>query len=200
LTAGKAAPGAVGAGGTPETGSDMLAAITPVARMPASDTRLPNGSCQFILRPNGSLTPSGARRFLLLIGSMTIAIALPFALHGFWPVLAIAVLEIAALGWALYLSMRASRRSEAIFVDGDTVRVERVDRTGLHSVEFTRHWARVTLLAVVATHRSRLFIESHGRGCEVGRFLTEEERQAFARRLRQLIGGVNRSPPLDPLR
>lgn len=178
----------------------MLGAITPVVPMPASDTRLPNGSCQFVLQPNGSLTPAGARRFLLLIGSMTIAIALPFALHGFWPVLAIAVLEIGALGWALYLSMRASRQREQIFVDGDSIRVERLDATGTHCIEFTRHWARVTLLAVVATHRSRLLIESHGRGCEVGCFLTEEERQACARRLRQLIGGVNVSPPLDPAR
>ncbi len=168
--------------------------------MPASDTRLPNGSCQFILQPNGSLTATGARRFLLLIGSMTIAIALPFALHGFWPVLAIAVLEIGALGWALYLSMRASGHREAIIVDGDTIRIESLDASGSHCVEFTRHWARVTLRAVVATKRSRLYIESHGRGCEVGRFLTEEERQVFARQLSKLIGGVNMSPPLDPVR
>ena len=40
-------------------------------------------------------------------------------------------------------------------------------------------------------------IESHGRACEVGRFLTEEERLGLAGRLRQLVGRSSESPALD---
>jgi uncharacterized membrane protein len=164
--------------------------------MPASATRLADGSCQFVLRPNGSLSPAGARWFLWPIGGMTSAIALFFTSQGLWPVLPFAGLEIGVLVWALRASMRTSRRRETILVDEDTVRVEREDRTGLHRAEFARHWARVSLRAAQATYPSRLLIESHGRGCEVGRFLTEKERQAFSQQLHRIVGGVNASPPL----
>ena len=39
-------------------------------------------------------------------------------------------------------------------------------------------------------------IESHGRQCEVGDFLTEEERRGLAERLNRLIGRINESPRL----
>jgi uncharacterized membrane protein len=36
----------------------------------------------------------------------------------------------------------------------------------------------------------------HGRGHEVGKFLTEEERRQLAAELQLLIGGMNQSPAL----
>jgi len=39
-------------------------------------------------------------------------------------------------------------------------------------------------------------IESRGRACEVGSFLTEEERHRLAVRLRAVVGGMSESPPL----
>ena len=68
---------------------------------------------------------------------------------------------------------------------------------GERSSVFPRHWSRVTLHAPpAALHPSRLLIESHGRACEVGRFLTEDERRSLAVRLKQLVGNVNESPAL----
>jgi uncharacterized membrane protein len=40
-------------------------------------------------------------------------------------------------------------------------------------------------------------IESSGRAFEVGSFLTEEERYRVAKRLGNLAGGTNESPPLQ---
>lgn len=166
--------------------------------MPATDRRLPDGSRQFVLQPNGSLTPADARRFLWLIGGMTFAVALYFTLQGLWPILPFAGLEIGVLVWALRASMRDSRRRETIVVDDASIRIEWHDHTGRQQAQFARHWARVSLRAApVRTHPSRLVIESHGKGREVGRFLTEEERVAFAKRLREVVGGVNASPALD---
>ena len=151
----------------------------------------------FVLRPRCSLTPASARRFLLLIGSTTFAVAGFFAAQGMWPVLAFAGLEIGLLVWALSASMRAGRCRETILIDADSIRIELCDSRGSHSSVFARHWARVTLRAPhAAVHPSRLVIESHGRACEVGRFLTEDERRVFARRLKQLVGSVNESPAL----
>jgi len=64
-------------------------------------------------------------------------------------------------------------------------------------VVFPRHWAQVKLRRPASRlHPSRLVIESHGRQCEVGDFLTEEERRGLAQRLVRLIGRVNESPTL----
>jgi uncharacterized membrane protein len=43
---------------------------------------------------------------------------------------------------------------------------------------------------------SRLVIESHGRSCEIGNFLNEQERRGLSQRLARLIGRINESPPL----
>ena len=65
-------------------------------------------------------------------------------------------------------------------------------------VVFPRHWARVKIRRPKSPlHRGQLVIESHGRGREVGKFRTEEERRLLAAELRLLIGGgMNQSPAL----
>jgi uncharacterized membrane protein len=163
----------------------------------ATYDRLPDGEHRFVLRPRCSLTPLGARRLLWSLGGTTFLVAGIFAVQGFWPVLPFAGLEVALLAWALKSSMRAAQVSETITVGEDSIQIELCGPTGSCSTVFARHWARVTLRAPHAIlHPSELLIESHGRVCEVGRFLTEDERRALARRLKQLVGSVNESPAL----
>lgn len=165
--------------------------------MPTTDTTLPDGRRQFVLQPNSSLSPAQAKRFLWIVGAPMFALALYLSARGFWPVLPFAGLEFGVLVWALRASMRDSRRRETVRVDSDTIEIEFHDRAGVHRREFPRHWARITMRPPASRlHPARLCIESHGRSCELGRFLAEEERRALARRLRQVIGGVNASPPL----
>jgi uncharacterized membrane protein len=149
------------------------------------------------LAPRRSLTPRTARLFILLVGSTTGGIALLFTAMGYWPVLPFAGLEIAFLIWAVRASMRSGLEREMITITADSVTIaHRADGCEWTSV-FPRHWARVTLHApLAALHPSRLMIESHGRACEVGRFLTEDERRSLAGRLKQLVGNVNESPAL----
>lgn len=165
--------------------------------MPAIFHTFADGSYQFALRPNGSLTAAGARRFLWVTGAMMAAISVYFAARGFWPVLPFAGLEFGVLVWALRASMRASRRVETILIDGDAIRVEcrEAEGSAVHRDELARHWARVALRAApVATHPVRLTIESHGRAIEVGRFLTDAEKRSLAPDLRRLIGRVGETP------
>ena len=69
------------------------------------------------------------------------------------------------------------------------------ERRGL--VVFPRHWAQVRIRAGQSPLQpSRLTIESHGRRCEVGGFLNEQEKSGLAMRLRRLIGRFEESPPL----
>jgi uncharacterized membrane protein len=149
------------------------------------------------LVPNCSLTPQGARLFVGSLALVTFGVASFFAFQGFWPVLPFAGIEIGLLAWAVRASMRRGSEREVIVVSEDEVVIERRAPSGSRRTVFPRHWARVTLRGPQpAQHPSRLLIESHGRACEVGRFLTEDERQRVAARLRSLVGKTSESPAL----
>jgi uncharacterized membrane protein len=151
------------------------------------------------LAPNCSLTPRSATVFVGSLALLTLALAGAFAARGFWPVLAVAVLEICFLAWAVRASMRRGADREVIVVSEDSVQIEKRMRMGLSVMVFPRHWAKVTLRDPPHRHHpSRLVIESHGRACEVGWFLTEEERHGLASRLLRLVGKTNESPALGP--
>jgi len=151
------------------------------------------------LTPNCSLTPRGARIFVGSLAALTFAVALFFALQGLWPVLPIAGVEVGLLAWAVRASQRKGLEREVILVSDQNVVIERRGPAGSWRTVFPRHWSRVTLRdPQAASYPSRLTIESHGRACEVGRFLTEEERRGVAERLRRLVGKTSESPALTP--
>lgn len=157
-----------------------------------------DGTRHFELQARCSLTPRGARIFIGLLGAITFAVASVFAWRGFWPVLPFAGLEIGLLIWAVRHSMRAGQTRETIIISANCVEIAH-HRVGSewHAV-FPRHWAGVKLrVPPTALHPSRLLLGSHGRACEVGRFLTEDERRGLAARLQQLVGNVNQSPALQ---
>jgi uncharacterized membrane protein len=163
------------------------------------DTEAAAESCHRIeLAPNCSLTPHSARAFVGSLAVITFGAATFFAWQGLWPILPFAGLEIGLLWWAVRASMRAGRQRELILICDDSVVIERHGRAIPTRTVFARHWATVKLRdPPAAQHPSRLVIESHGRACEVGRFLTEEERLGLAGRLRQLVGKSSESPALD---
>ena len=147
--------------------------------------------------PNCSLSTRGA---LVCFGSAcfaTFGIAAIMTFRGFWPVLPFAGLEMGVLAWALIKSLERRHHSETITVSDEDVKIEQRDRAHYVEVVFPRHWARVKLRRPHSRlHPSCLTIESHGRRCEVGSFLTEQERRGLAQRLTRLIGRIDESPSL----
>ena len=145
--------------------------------------------------PNCSLSVRGARLFFAATCIVPFGIAGVLALKGFWPILPFAGLEMALLGWALVVCQQRRSQTQTITVTDADVRIDTRVRNGCVQVVFPRHWAQVKLRRPAARlHPSRLTIESHGRQCELGSFLTEEERRGLALRLQRLIGRVNESP------
>jgi uncharacterized membrane protein len=166
--------------------------LSPDASLP-----LPPLERRVVINARCALTQRTAMLFIGSVGALTLAVAAPFAWNGFWPVLAFAVLEMVVLALAVRASMRAGRERETITVTEDCVTIAHHGHGGEELSVFPRHWSKVTLHAPpAALHPSRLLIESHGRVCEVGRFLTEDERRSLAARLKQWVGNVNESPAL----
>jgi uncharacterized membrane protein len=150
------------------------------------------------LSPNCSLTPVGARRFFICTCLFSLAFAMVFVIRGFWPVLPFWALEMAALGLALKANMQRRFCTQTLLITDSRVSLVTRSRRGEAKQEFARHWTKVRLRSPrTRLYPSRLTIESRGRACEVGSFLTEEERCRLARRLRGLVGGMNESPPLE---
>lgn len=151
------------------------------------------------LAPNCSLTPRGACLFVASLAFVVFAVAAFFAWRGLWPVLPFAGLEVGLLAWAVRTSLKRGAEREIIVVSEGSVVVERLAAGESLRTVFTRHWATVKLRdPQKSAHPSRLTIESRGRACEVGRFLTEEERRSVAERLQRLVGKMSESPALAP--
>lgn len=148
------------------------------------------------LVPNCSLTPRQAAAFFASLCIVSFTIAGFFVAKGMWPVLPFAGLEMALLGWALRASLKRRGYTQTIIVTGSDIEIVTRDGRGEHSVAFPRHWARVRLSTTQGWRPGRLVIESHGRACEIGALLTDEERSALYGRLRRLVGAVDESPPL----
>jgi uncharacterized membrane protein len=150
------------------------------------------------LSPRCALTPQQARAFYLFVSLSCLLVSGVVALRGVWMALPFAGLELAALGLALKLSLDRRHQLQTILISENEVLIRsRLKRGSESHVVFPRHWARVTLMrSYAAAHPSRLLIESSGRSCEVGQFLTEEERRGVARQLGRLIGRTAQSPPL----
>ena len=119
---------------------------------------------------------------------MTIALALAFM--GYWLVLPFSGLEMVALGVALYVVARRSHVAEVIEVTEEGVQIERGCGQPTERRQLSRYWSSVRLeKRGVSGQPSRLLICSHGHAEEVGRFLSESERQDLALRLSQALRG-----------
>jgi len=123
-----------------------------------------------------------------IIASFTIGVALGFFFQGLTLVLPFAGLEVVALGVVLYISAWRGGVKEVISVTGDKIRIEIGHDSPEQCYELKRVWAQVVLERPWNNwYPSRLFIRSHGRQVEIGRFLNEAERQGLAKELQKVI-------------
>jgi len=150
---------------------------------------------QLVIAPNGSMSVGQAQWFFIGICGMSIIVAAMVAWQVLWLVLPFIALEMGVLGAGLYLSIRDNGYREVVSVYEDTIEVD----AGRGRPE--RHWAFPRLLTQVQllagrgrNAPSRLLVTRSGRGCELGRCLTDEERAEVAGRLRKWV----RAPVLDP--
>lgn len=170
-------------------------------KVPAVSSAEAGTPARVVLRPNCSLSHAGAIGYFLGIGAAGVVLALLCWRFGAWPVVPYLALELAGIGFVLWLLRRHAHDREVITLDDDRLCIERRDGVRTTTHEFQRYWARIKVEPVRrGWHPSRLLVRSHGREVEIGAGLLEEERLRFARRLKQVVGhGVAASPAPDAL-
>jgi uncharacterized membrane protein len=141
-----------------------------------------------VIQPNRPLGTRGTVLFFLTVAAPALAVAVTFALIGLWPVLPFTGLELLLLGGCLYAVQRRSRYREVIRFDEDAVILERGRGRPVESVRFRRPWVRLEQEPPPNRHYpSRLFLREGVERMEIGRCLTEAERESLRERLEELL-------------
>ena len=144
---------------------------------------------KIVARPNCSLTPSGRLIVVAALAVFSLSVAFGFALAGAWMVFPFAGLELLALAGAFYYTNCHAKDYESIAVEGDLLVIEQQHYKKSNRVVFNRYWVQV-LLQKNAGDEPRLWLRSHGKQIEVGRYLSEEQRMALAQQLKRRTGAA----------
>lgn len=135
------------------------------------------------LRPNRSLSHRGMQRLAWGLAAAMLVTALVCARQGNVYAPLFALVQAAAVGWALDVAWHKGDRSERITLDADSLEVEALPAR--RRTHFQSGWVRVQLRT--GSNRQRLLLASHGRELEIGAFLGEEERTELSRKLKLLL-------------
>jgi uncharacterized membrane protein len=140
-----------------------------------------------VLYPN---QPVGRTGFIVLVAALStvgLGLGVGFVLAGAWPVSGFLGLDLVLLYLAFRHARRAGLRRELIRLDGEGLRVRRIEPDGASAEwRFEPHWVRVHM-DDPPRRDSRLTLASHGRRLVIGLFLTPEERLELARSLERAL-------------
>lgn len=161
-------------------------AVVSTAMIVQRSDPVPPFACEFLLRPNRSLSARGLVVFFTGLATVGIAVAVASAGQGNRFAPAFAVMELLLVGLCLRLAWRRLDRQERIALSGEGVVVER----GPGAARFDPYWVRVERRPGERPGDERLVLTSHGRAVEIGAFLGLDERGALERDLRQALAAL----------
>ncbi len=148
-------------------------------------------SCQFLIRPNQSLTRRGFLWIASAVFVLSMSIAIRYYFLGAWLVLPFTILEMLFLATISMLVWRHNRCFERITVDEHEISIIRQNNRDRQQWKFQSYWVQVILqIDSSSWYPSRLLIRSHGRSIEVGKDLTDSERKELADRIKQVLDRV----------
>ena len=149
-----------------------------------------SSSYRVTFKPNCCLTAESKRQLVLLLTVIPCCIAIGFAMLGAWLVLPFVGLEIVALSFAFYYVNSHESDYESISIDGNSLVVERGSRQHVSQYELNPYWVTVQRREL-ANGELQLYLLSHGKGIEVGRYLTRKQREVLADQLQKRTGMFN---------
>lgn len=142
----------------------------------------------WVAQPNRALSPAQTRTLLLAAAGISGGIATGFAIAGAWPVLPFAGIEIGALWAALHHLRRHADDEESLELTERQVILTRNIAGHRERHEFIRYWTRLRIDRPPDPGDGRLYLRSHGCEVEIGRLLTDAQKQDLAVELRAQLG------------
>lgn len=150
------------------------------------DDRIREG--QIVLRPNRSWTWRSNTYFVATLLAVSTAIALSFAIRGYWMVLPFSALEMAALFGCLYFCVRRASQQEVLTFSIDELIVEKGHQRPEQVYRYPRFFARFQVEPPQHPwYRPRIAIVVRNERLEIGQFLGAEEKQDLIGHLRHMI-------------
>ena len=136
---------------------------------------------QFIVRRNQSLSWRGNKVFIYFMAVVSLGIAGMFALQGLWLILPFAGLEMLALTFGLYMCSLRCLDQEVITIDDRQVTIEKGRHKPRENWQLDRTWIQLELIrSPLQSHPSKLLIRSKGKETEIGKCLTNDERNSLS--------------------
>lgn len=139
-------------------------------------------------KSNFSLDARGLLGVVAALAAVTLLLAGLLAWQGFWPVFAIAVLQVVLVSWILVRTWENTWALEIIEIDAQRIRVVTRRYRSRHEYEFPTAWAVVeTREPDVGWYDPSIRLRSGDRSLELGRFLTADEKRQLAEQLERAI-------------
>ena len=153
-----------------------------------------DSSACIILRPNRSWTWRANVYFIGTLMAVSLSMATAFTASGFWMILPFTVLEISALTACLYYCVRRTHTTEVLRLDRDALIFERGIRHPVLHLELERYFTRFFVQpARHPWYHKRIELKCRDRAIEVGRFLSDEEKDELVKNLRNIIYRLDHS-------
>ncbi|NOZ33646.1 MAG: DUF2244 domain-containing protein [Alphaproteobacteria bacterium] len=135
-----------------------------------------------LLRPHRSLNVSGVRLVVLFAASLALIPGLIFFAMGAWPVVGFLGLDVAALYWALSVSLRDGRTRERVRIWPDRLQIDHIPASGPpQRHEFNPFWVRFRIERDMDDNVTALLLALRDRQIEFARFLGPRAKAEFAR-------------------
>lgn len=139
-------------------------------------------------RSHFSLGVGGLLTLILTLSGLTLLLAGVAAFQGYWPILAIAILQVVLLAKVLVRAWKLAWTVETITVGPETIAVLHEQYAGCKRTELETPWAKVVLRQPnIRWYPPDLFLKSGGKAVELGTYLNATERSELAEALRAAI-------------
>ncbi len=140
-------------------------------------------------KPNCSLTPRQRVWVFVAVAVFPLVISTGFLIAGAWMVLPFAGFELLALGLAFYLVHCHADDYESITITGNSLAVEWREYKKTSRIVFQCYWARI-ILRDAPGGEQKLWLRSHGREVEFGRYMSNDARLILAGQLKRRTGSI----------
>lgn len=145
-----------------------------------------------VLVPQRSADLRSERVAVFLVTTVLGVAAFGFFTIGAWPVSGFCGLQVGLFYGAMRMHDWTTRTAETVSLTPDRLHVRRMVPDGsVQEWAFMPYWLRVELTEEKPPASGSLLLTSHGHSVALGTFLSEDERQAVARRLIEALAPLS---------